>query len=183
MSQCHLGTARCSCTTDNAQCLYSAHVSSPDASPSIDHPPSSHLTMPAVSSGKVLVTGANGFIAVWVLQELLEHGFAVRGTVRSEDKATYLRDRFATYSDKFDVIVVNNMTRGTYRQGTCKSAQRNAALRCVALASRIPTHAHERHVAQAPVGETPRGSITERLTEVSVRPAPVRGATDINGDR
>ncbi|TFK86171.1 NAD(P)-binding protein [Polyporus arcularius HHB13444] len=66
--------------------------------------------MPAVSSGTVLVTGANGFIAVWVLQELLEHGFAVRGTVRSEDKATYLRDQFATYSAKLEVIVVNNMT-------------------------------------------------------------------------
>ncbi|KAI0716154.1 NAD(P)-binding protein [Cerioporus squamosus] len=66
--------------------------------------------MPAVSSGTVLVTGANGFVAVWVLQDLLEHGFSVRGTVRSEGKATYLRDRFATYPGKFDVVVVGNMT-------------------------------------------------------------------------
>ncbi len=66
--------------------------------------------MPAISSGKVLVTGANGFVAVWVLQDLLEHGFSVRGTVRSEDKATYLRDRFATYRDRFEIVVVSNMT-------------------------------------------------------------------------
>ncbi|KAI0716138.1 NAD(P)-binding protein [Cerioporus squamosus] len=66
--------------------------------------------MPAISSGKVLVTGANGFVAVWVIQELLKHDFSVRGTVRSEDKATYLRNRFKTFSDKFEVVIVNNMT-------------------------------------------------------------------------
>ncbi|RPD79313.1 NAD(P)-binding protein [Lentinus tigrinus ALCF2SS1-7] len=65
--------------------------------------------MPAITSGKALVTGANGFVAVWVVQDLLEHGFAVRGTVRSESKATYLHDRFKAYGDKFEVVIVPDM--------------------------------------------------------------------------
>ena len=65
--------------------------------------------MPAISSGKVLVTGANGFIAAWVVQDLLEHGFSVRGSVRSDSKATYLRDHFGTYGDKFEVTIVKDM--------------------------------------------------------------------------
>ncbi|RDX45050.1 NAD(P)-binding protein [Lentinus brumalis] len=81
--------------------------------------------MPAISSGKVLVTGANGFVAAWVLQDLLEHGFSVRGTVRSEDKATYLRDHFATYRDRFEIVVVSNMTAVrtlTAHDGACNEA-------------------------------------------------------------
>ena len=56
-----------------------------------------------------MVTGANGFVAVWVVQELLEHGFAVRGTVRAESKATYLSDRFEAYGDKFEFAIVPDM--------------------------------------------------------------------------
>ena len=33
---------------------------------------------------KVLVTGANGYIAIWLVAMLLEKGYSVRGTVRSE---------------------------------------------------------------------------------------------------
>ncbi|RPD65273.1 NAD(P)-binding protein [Lentinus tigrinus ALCF2SS1-7] len=66
--------------------------------------------MPAISSGKVLVTGANGFVAVWVLKDLLEHGFSVRSTVRTEGKSMYLRNLFAAHSSNFEVVVVNNMT-------------------------------------------------------------------------
>ncbi|KAJ7657253.1 hypothetical protein DFH06DRAFT_1197770 [Mycena polygramma] len=62
--------------------------------------------MPAVTSGKVLVTGANGFIAAWVVRALLEEGFAVRGTVRSAEKSAHLRDVFAAYGDKFELVVV-----------------------------------------------------------------------------
>src|SRR5260221_14574444 len=42
----------------------------------------------------VLVTGASGYIAGHCVRELLEHGYAVRGTVRSlaaEDKVAHLR--------------------------------------------------------------------------------------------
>ena len=43
------------------------------------------------------------------MQELLEHGFAVRGTVRVKSKATYLRGRFRAYGDKFEIATVPDM--------------------------------------------------------------------------
>ncbi|CDO69083.1 hypothetical protein BN946_scf184992.g32 [Trametes cinnabarina] len=67
--------------------------------------------MPAITSGKVLVTGANGYIATWVVRTLLEQGFSVRGTVRSASKTAYLRDLFKSYCDKFEVVVVEDITK------------------------------------------------------------------------
>ncbi|KAJ6512297.1 hypothetical protein DFH09DRAFT_877724, partial [Mycena vulgaris] len=61
--------------------------------------------MPAISSGKVLVSGANGFIAAWVVRSLLEEGFSVRGAVRSEAKCAHLRKTFHSYGDKFELVV------------------------------------------------------------------------------
>jgi nucleoside-diphosphate-sugar epimerase len=66
--------------------------------------------MPAVQSGKVLVTGANGYIAVWVIKTYLEAGFSVRGTVRSERSVPHLQKIFKPYGDKFEVIIVPDMT-------------------------------------------------------------------------
>ncbi len=45
---------------------------------------------PVEHEAKVLVSGANGFIAVWVVKALLDAGYAVRGTVRDERKAMHL---------------------------------------------------------------------------------------------
>ena len=70
--------------------------------------------MPAITSGKVLVTGANGYIAVWIVKSLLEANFAVRGTVRSESKAAYLRSYFKSLGDKFEVVVVPDMTKARF---------------------------------------------------------------------
>ena len=67
--------------------------------------------MPVITSGKVLITGANGYIAVWIVKSLLEAGFAVRGTVRSENKAGYLRSYFKSSGDKFETVVVPDMTK------------------------------------------------------------------------
>ncbi|CCM04261.1 uncharacterized protein FIBRA_06430 [Fibroporia radiculosa] len=61
--------------------------------------------MPAVTTGKVLVTGANGYVAVWVVRTLLEQGYVVRGAVRSESKAAHLRTVFASYGDKLELLV------------------------------------------------------------------------------
>ncbi|KAI0764843.1 NAD(P)-binding protein [Fomes fomentarius] len=68
-------------------------------------------TMPPITSGKILLTGANGFIAVWVIQDLLEHGFGVRGTVRSESRAGHLRELFKPYGDRFEVVIVDDITK------------------------------------------------------------------------
>ncbi|KAI0367230.1 NAD-P-binding protein [Pilatotrama ljubarskyi] len=67
--------------------------------------------MPAITSGKVLVTGANGYIAVWVVKSLLDQGFSVRGTVRSESKAKHLRETFKSYGDKLEVVIVEDITK------------------------------------------------------------------------
>ena len=67
--------------------------------------------MPAITSGKVLVTGANGYIAVWVVKSFLDQGFSVRGTVRSESKATHLRSLFKTFGDRFEVVIVEDITK------------------------------------------------------------------------
>lgn len=67
--------------------------------------------MPVVNSGKVLVTGANGYIAMWVVHTLLEQGYTVRGTVRSESKAKHLSKVFASYSEKLEIVVVPDITK------------------------------------------------------------------------
>ncbi|KAI0181689.1 putative NAD dependent epimerase/dehydratase [Hypoxylon sp. FL1284] len=43
---------------------------------------------------KVLLTGGSGFIATHVLELLLKRGYEVVTTVRSEDKAAHIRERF-----------------------------------------------------------------------------------------
>jgi NADPH:quinone reductase-like Zn-dependent oxidoreductase len=60
---------------------------------------------------KVLVSGANGFVAVWVVQTLLERGYAVRGTIRSGEKGLYLRNIFKKYGDMFELAVVADITQ------------------------------------------------------------------------
>lgn len=68
--------------------------------------------MPAIAApAKVLVSGANGYIAVWVVQTLLEKGYSVRGTVRSADKGKHLQELFAKYGDKFEFVVIEDITK------------------------------------------------------------------------
>ncbi|KAJ7612291.1 D-lactaldehyde dehydrogenase [Roridomyces roridus] len=66
--------------------------------------------MPSTQSGKVLVSGANGFVATWVVQTFLDAGFSVRGTVRSAAKGRHLKRFFAPYGDKFELVVVPDIT-------------------------------------------------------------------------
>ncbi|KAH8678027.1 hypothetical protein BX600DRAFT_431336 [Xylariales sp. PMI_506] len=48
----------------------------------------------------VLVTGATGFVASHVTRQFLERGYRVRGTVRDQDKASWLvQDAFKSYAD------------------------------------------------------------------------------------
>ncbi|THH17591.1 hypothetical protein EW146_g3264 [Bondarzewia mesenterica] len=68
--------------------------------------------MPAVAPpSKVLVSGANGYIAAWVARTLLEKGYSVRGTVRSASKGDHLKKLFAQYGDKFELVVVEDITK------------------------------------------------------------------------
>ncbi|KAL4078866.1 hypothetical protein V8B97DRAFT_1864802 [Scleroderma yunnanense] len=60
---------------------------------------------------KVLVSGANGFLAMWVIRDLLEHGYSVRGTVRSANKGEHLKKYFVGYADRLEIVIVEDMTK------------------------------------------------------------------------
>ncbi|KIJ56299.1 hypothetical protein M422DRAFT_23588 [Sphaerobolus stellatus SS14] len=55
---------------------------------------------------KVLVTGASGFVASWVVKETISRGYFVRGTVRSPSKGEYLKTLFG---DQFEYAIVEDM--------------------------------------------------------------------------
>lgn len=59
---------------------------------------------------KILVTGANGFLAVHIVQILLKKGYAVRGVIRSPDKGEHLKKIFAKYGDKLEFAIVKDIT-------------------------------------------------------------------------
>ncbi len=55
---------------------------------------------------KALVTGANGFIATWIVQVLIDRGYTVVGTVRSVSKGTFMKQKFG---DQFEFAVVGDL--------------------------------------------------------------------------
>ena len=69
--------------------------------------------MPSVNKGgKILVSGANGYIGMWVVRTLLERGYSVRGTVRTEEKGKFMVEYFKSLGyEKFEPVVVNDMTK------------------------------------------------------------------------
>ena len=73
--------------------------------------------MPAIDSGKVLVTDANDFIAMWLVKALLERGFSVRGTVRSEAQGAHLKQTFASYGRRLEYIIVEDIAQVSATDG------------------------------------------------------------------
>lgn len=70
--------------------------------------------MPAVDKrSKVLVTGANGYIAMWIVRTLLERGFKARGTVRTKEKGEYMVEYFKSlgYGDDFEYVIVDDIVK------------------------------------------------------------------------
>ncbi|KAL1740919.1 hypothetical protein HDZ31DRAFT_85154 [Schizophyllum fasciatum] len=65
---------------------------------------------PSSAPFKVLVTGANGYVAMWTVRTLLERGYAVRGTVRAAQKGEYLVRYFEKYGDRFELAIVPDIT-------------------------------------------------------------------------
>ncbi|KAM0754517.1 NAD(P)-binding protein [Meredithblackwellia eburnea MCA 4105] len=59
----------------------------------------------------VLVTGASGFVAAYVIQEFLKAGWAVKGTVRSKAKSAGLIERYPAGS-KFELVEVQDIVTG-----------------------------------------------------------------------
>ncbi|ODN78404.1 hypothetical protein L202_04043 [Cryptococcus amylolentus CBS 6039] len=68
------------------------------------------LTHTSTRGDLVLVTGASGFIAAHTARVLLEHGFNVRGTVRSEDKGEYLVTLFKSLPGEFTYVLVKDIS-------------------------------------------------------------------------
>ncbi|KAH6883767.1 D-lactaldehyde dehydrogenase [Coprinopsis sp. MPI-PUGE-AT-0042] len=68
--------------------------------------------MPTISStDKVLVTGANGYIGLWIVKTLLERGNPVRAAVRSEAKGNHLKELFKSYGDQLELAIVPDITK------------------------------------------------------------------------
>ncbi|KAF9482937.1 D-lactaldehyde dehydrogenase [Pholiota conissans] len=71
--------------------------------------------MTAIAKGsKVLVTGANGYIPMWVVRILLERGYTVRATVRTAGNIGYIKEYFAKlgYGDnKLEFVVVEDIIK------------------------------------------------------------------------
>ncbi|TFY78624.1 hypothetical protein EWM64_g5384 [Hericium alpestre] len=69
----------------------------------------------------VLVTGANGFLASHIVDQLLDAGHRVRGSVRS-GKEDSLRSAYASYGDRFDATVIDDIGTSdlepAFRDGT-----------------------------------------------------------------
>ena len=59
----------------------------------------------------VLITGASGFVATHVVKAFLEHGYQVRGTVRSEQSAVNVRQNFSKHSDRLSFTIVEDMAQ------------------------------------------------------------------------
>ena len=88
------------------------HIFSSDPPSTVSIDPSDSILpfiMPAISSGKVLITGANGFIATWAVKVFLDAGFSVRGTVRSPTKADHLKTMFSSHGDRLEFAIVPDM--------------------------------------------------------------------------
>jgi uncharacterized protein YbjT (DUF2867 family) len=71
--------------------------------------------MPQSTSSRVLVSGASGFVASWVIRTLLERGYHVRGTVRSAKKGEYLERIFAEYGERFEYVIVEDIGKVSLR--------------------------------------------------------------------
>ena len=71
--------------------------------------------MPALSNvetnSTILVTGANGFIATWLVGDLLKKGYNVRAAVRTEAKGKNLLENYGSYGDKLKIFAVGDIKK------------------------------------------------------------------------
>ncbi|KAJ3561372.1 hypothetical protein NP233_g10238 [Leucocoprinus birnbaumii] len=69
----------------------------------------------AIPPSKILITGANGYIAAWVVDTLLKTGYTVRGCVRSQDRAKDLEKIFPQFvaDGKLEFAIVGDISRAS----------------------------------------------------------------------
>lgn len=73
----------------------------------------------------ILVTGASGYIASWIVKYLLEQGYKVRGTVRSEKafaKVSHLKDLMEKYPGQLSLFEADLLAEGSFDEAAkgCK---------------------------------------------------------------
>ena len=59
---------------------------------------------------KLLVTGASGFVAASLMHELLNNGYEVVGTVRSEASANNIRKTHAKHGTNLSFVIVEDFS-------------------------------------------------------------------------
>mmetsp|Transcript_8939 Transcript_8939/g.20849 ORF Transcript_8939/g.20849 Transcript_8939/m.20849 type:complete len:329 (+) Transcript_8939:42-1028(+) len=72
--------------------------------------------MPKAADGTVLVTGASGFLASWIVKSLLDDGYKVRGTVRSTKdpkKVKHLMD-LPGAAERLELFEAELLTEGAF---------------------------------------------------------------------
>ncbi|GAA5865444.1 hypothetical protein JCM8547_001246 [Rhodosporidiobolus lusitaniae] len=60
----------------------------------------------------VLVTGASGFVASYVVKAFLDAGWNVKGSVRNTQKAQHLFERYPEHADKLSLVEVKDIVTG-----------------------------------------------------------------------
>ncbi|EMD31210.1 hypothetical protein CERSUDRAFT_69472 [Gelatoporia subvermispora B] len=70
---------------------------------------------PCSPPARVLVTGANGYIGLWVIRFLLQRGFSVRGIVRNVEKGhtleRLLHSKESQTAQSFEFAIVDDLTK------------------------------------------------------------------------
>ncbi|KAJ7451103.1 hypothetical protein FB451DRAFT_710788 [Mycena latifolia] len=69
-----------------------------------------------MSTARILVTGASGFLATHVIAKAFEAGYAVRGTVRSAAKGQAVQQKYSHVEDKFQFAVVDDLVTGDFTE-------------------------------------------------------------------
>ncbi|OBZ70868.1 hypothetical protein A0H81_09122 [Grifola frondosa] len=73
------------------------------------------------------VTGVSGFLGSHVIHQLLEAGYLVRGTVRT-DKVALVQEGYASYGDQLEVIAIDDLINGDFTDALKGRASPEAAL-------------------------------------------------------
>jgi dihydroflavonol-4-reductase len=91
----------------------------------------------SATPSKILVTGASGFLALHTVLQLLQQGYTVRGTVRTEAQARKTREALAKHTDvsKLEIVLADLVKDDGWRE-----AVRECGM-VLHLASPFPTHA------------------------------------------
>ena len=71
------------------------------------------MTIIEPQGAPILVTGANGYIGLWIVRTLLEKGYSVRAVVRSSDKGHHLEKIFGIYRHKLEIYVVEDIQKAS----------------------------------------------------------------------